>query len=456
MIRRWGRGRRSAVLGWALPFVDRIKSGWARTMGSSISMSEIETTSTTAPSRGYLKAWTSRLAIAGAIALIAGSGMVVQAELNRATFDLVDDYSPVWSPRGDRIAFVRQISNPCTGYEHSELHMVRPDGKGDVAIASAGQVVGQLKWAPDGERIAFLSAARRLDAPDLVIVEPSTRAQLGPFKIAANPEWEEARSLEWSPNGELVAVVGYNSTIVHIFTRDGHEFARVAVSPVGLADIAWSSESDEVLLLPASGPPRIEIVNLDGQVREIPISAGDIRELSDPQWSPRGGLVAVRASVPEPNYLAPSRGQVPKSRVWIVDPNHGQSSVLTEGAIAAYAWMEGGEALQLMRLRSLGDRDWELGDEWVCGQESLMGWGPTMIPEVIVMTAVSGDFSSRGDLAPAAISGSWSPDRNRIAFSTVHGNHSRIEIGVPGSSATTPVTIPRCGIPTQLIHPEVC
>ncbi|GEM_PF-2087620 len=58
-------------------------------------------------------------------------------------------FGPVWSPRGDAIAYW-----PSSG----GLGIVNPDGSGQRRIAGqdASQTSGSMSWSPDGSRIAFL------------------------------------------------------------------------------------------------------------------------------------------------------------------------------------------------------------------------------------------------------------------------------------------------------------
>ena len=66
---------------------------------------------------------------------------------------LTGDYDnfPVWSPRGDLIAFVRKIDNDF------EVFTARPDGKDVKRLTNQKGNEAHLNWSPDGERIMFAS-----------------------------------------------------------------------------------------------------------------------------------------------------------------------------------------------------------------------------------------------------------------------------------------------------------
>jgi TolB protein len=62
------------------------------------------------------------------------------------------DNFPVWSPRGDLIAFVRKIG------DDFEIFTIRPDGKDVTQLTRTKGNDSHLGWSPDGERIVFTSS----------------------------------------------------------------------------------------------------------------------------------------------------------------------------------------------------------------------------------------------------------------------------------------------------------
>lgn len=62
------------------------------------------------------------------------------------------DNFPLWSPRGDRIAFVRNIAGDF------EVMTIRPDGKEVTQLTHTHGNEAHLAWSPDGERLLFTSS----------------------------------------------------------------------------------------------------------------------------------------------------------------------------------------------------------------------------------------------------------------------------------------------------------
>lgn len=83
-----------------------------------------------------------------------GEGLRIMNLADHSVTELTNDYDnfPVWSPRGDRIAFMRRIGG------FFQILTVRPDGKDLRQLTNTHGNEAHLAWSPDGERLLFTSS----------------------------------------------------------------------------------------------------------------------------------------------------------------------------------------------------------------------------------------------------------------------------------------------------------
>jgi Tol biopolymer transport system component len=64
------------------------------------------------------------------------------------------DNFPAWSPKGDRIAFIRRA-----GIDF-QIFTIRSDGKGLMQLTKTHGIDAHLAWSPDGERLLLTSSRK--------------------------------------------------------------------------------------------------------------------------------------------------------------------------------------------------------------------------------------------------------------------------------------------------------
>ena len=92
--------------------------------------------------------------------------------------------NPVWSPRGDLIAFTRMYKG------QFYIGVIRPDGKGERLITTAHHVEGPT-WAPNGRVLMYTREARGNGAAQIWSIDVSGRNErrVQTPGSASDPAW---------------------------------------------------------------------------------------------------------------------------------------------------------------------------------------------------------------------------------------------------------------------------
>ena len=159
---------------------------------------------------------------------------------------------PVWSPDGNRIAFVARQSDPTeTGYDRRYIvHTVRPDGSG---LTELGDAASSPVWSPDGTRIAFIREGEETRGLYTMDPDGSNERLLWSFDTDGRLWYN---NLSWSPDGSEIlygsAAVDfadfYGPVPVVVVGVDGSE-PRVLgerVSTWGVGGAAWSPDGSRI------------------------------------------------------------------------------------------------------------------------------------------------------------------------------------------------------------------
>lgn len=145
------------------------------------------------------------------------------------------DRSPVWSPRGDRIAFLRKAED---GHDIYVLRPTRSDNWADdtdeVAVASHEYDELAPAWSADGRRLAFVVKFDDQSEIFTVLTDGSEREQLTYNAV-------DDLMPVWSERGDKIAFVSYaygNSEILYM-NRDGTEQIRLTTSDLMNSHPDW-------------------------------------------------------------------------------------------------------------------------------------------------------------------------------------------------------------------------
>jgi Tol biopolymer transport system component len=176
-------------------------------------------------------------------------------ELGRGLTDHTRDGSlfnqkPEWSPRGDRLAFFTDRSNPRHGYSdrYNEVYIISTvDGKvisrlvkaersGD--LESLHSYNSGLTWSPDGEQLAFVGKS---DGRDVLLIY---EADSGKRKRKIDLEMEGMRNPSWSPDGSKIAFDGNKNGItdIYVYEIESKNLTRLMQDRYDDNDPSWSPD----------------------------------------------------------------------------------------------------------------------------------------------------------------------------------------------------------------------
>jgi Tol biopolymer transport system component len=157
------------------------------------------------------------------------------SEMTNITNNPANDYSPLWSPDGERIGFISE-RNGNTG-----IFIMDPDSSNLTQLTDNPGYDGFFSWSPDGTKIAYLSSAGNdSNVSQLVIMNAdgsnkTILTELGSYIF-----------LGWSPSGQKIAYQkqfletnGPQANEVHVVDIDGTNHYQW---PAIIDAIKWTDE----------------------------------------------------------------------------------------------------------------------------------------------------------------------------------------------------------------------
>ncbi len=210
-----------------------------------------------------------------------------------STPNVVPTATPLPKPIAGKIVYTSNLSDTT----NTQIYSIKANGSSRTNLTNNPSINQDPVWSPDGNRIAFISNRRDDGLFHLYVMNAD-----GGSPVELNPTFPANQyKPAWSPDGNKIAFVGKDTDSYpggEIFVTQavaGVDPIRITENTAVDADPAWSPDSSKLVFdSDRDGTTSLYIMNADG---------GSVTRLTNPtsgqpdvlpRWSPQGHLIVFR------------------------------------------------------------------------------------------------------------------------------------------------------------------
>ena len=191
------------------------------------------------------------------------------------------DGGPVWSPVGDRMAFLRSDA----------IHVINADGTNLLRATPPAMTDYYMAWSPDGRKIGF-EALDTLDVTWHIYVADADGTNL----VRLTPPGGNEGFPSWSADGQRIYFVKDPQQPVeqlYVMNADGTNRVYITTLPANALAPIWSPDGTRMAIVAGGAGfggsmnhDDIYLISADG-TQVVPLTDDEERD-QDPAWSPDG------------------------------------------------------------------------------------------------------------------------------------------------------------------------